>query len=219
MTAPRLTRPTHPTRPLRRRATAAVVGVASWLALGTAAAGCGSNDIDRAALTTTTDFAPTHSQAIAAERERLGIPDEDGGALCRAVDAWSAGFPERVEATPAALAEVIEASARRFSDVVVPAVPAELRDEAAALVATIDAAAASLDAVRDDPRSLDALVEAGAVAGYVEYKALYDPAFTDRPSEPVVYRDALVAWIADPCGPKPLDSALAPIGDAGDSGR
>ncbi|NLA35965.1 MAG: hypothetical protein GX868_09790, partial [Actinobacteria bacterium] len=128
------------------------------LALGGVLAGCGSDEIDRAALTTTTEFASTHSEAIAAERERLGIPDDDGGALCRAIETWNEGFPPSVETTPAALAEVIGASSRRFLDVVVPAVPGELRDQADRLVATIDAAAASLEAVRDDQRPLDALI-------------------------------------------------------------
>ena len=197
----------------------AVVLSALGLGLVGVSTGCGDDAIDRAALTTTTEFAPTQSEAIAAERRRLGIPDDDGGKLCRALDAWNGGFPASVAATPAALATVIDVSARRFENLVTPAVPVDLLDEADALVATIDAAAASLDAVRDDPRALDELIAAGVVDAYVEYRALYDPAFTDEPSRPVVYRDALVAWIADPCGPKPLDSGLVPIADADGEGR
>lgn len=182
------------------------------LALG----GCGRDRIDRAALTTTTGFEPTHSAAIAEERARLGVPDDDGGALCHALETWEARFPPSVPARPGELASVIGASADWFVADVLPSVPDELRSHADALVETIREAAEALRSVEDDPRSLDALVAAGAVEPYVRYKGLYDPVYTDEPGRPIVYRDPLVAWLADPCGPKPLDSSWVPIDDGTD---
>ncbi|MCO5312719.1 MAG: hypothetical protein M9952_07255 [Microthrixaceae bacterium] len=191
---------------LARRVAVVVVMGASALV----AAACSEDrEIDRSALTTTTSFAPMPSVAQPEDLQNLPVPDDDGGVLCDAVLAWvSAEGPDPVGGA-GPLGDALATSADAFEASVVPQAPASLRSDANSFLASLRAAASELKALRGDSRDLGQLMLDGELDAYEAYLRLilptaYDPAATEWANE-------FMAWIASPCGPKPVSLAWEPV--------
>lgn len=152
-----------------------------------------------------------------------GVPADDGGELCSALTTWSDAHPT-TEPTAVAAGQVMSTAADDFTEEVLPSVPAELRDAALEFQASMKAAGDSLAAYSDPDATAEEAYASGLLTPLNSFMLLTSTRVRSSLDEPegaapaTVYNDLFVAWLADPCGPKPLETDgeadFQPVGDS-----
>jgi hypothetical protein len=182
-----------------------------FLAFALAATGCGSDENPVAAPTERPAAPGTSgpSAGLTSDLTLSGPPPDDGGRLCRAnlIDdpmAGVSGLDTVEELVP--YVDGLDSIAAQFRERFPPAVPPEFETDAGLLIAGAERLARAVrdlrDAIEAGSDRVDQLLD--------EAEAAYQDQTDDVLGVWVApgrtrYRNYFLAWIASPCGPKPLE--------------
>jgi len=196
------------------------VRIAPFVLLSALLAGCGDETGDVASRTTTT--ADDAGTGTTPPTDLEAVPDDDGGALCAALEEWDRTFDAAGDtASPNEAGRVFVEAAGILTDDVIDVAPDDMRADIEAFAAAMVAAGDELQAYDGDETDIDELLLDESLTELQDLMELATPQAVPagNGSTTYAYVNRLSAWAAEPCGPKALalgdeDLSFEPVGDS-----